>query len=75
MRTRAGAPYLIGSAVVLLYRGRKVLVTAGHLLSENESVPLAFCGADGNSRALGGEFVISMAHDLAVRRPPSGRTR
>jgi hypothetical protein len=64
-------PYIVGSAVVLLYRGRKVLVTAEHVLGDNEKVPLAFFGADGCSRPLGGDFVISMASDLAVKLLPA----
>jgi hypothetical protein len=53
--------------VVLVYRGRKVLVTAEHVLSDNEKVPLAFFGADGYSRPFSGDFVIPMEHDLAVK--------
>jgi hypothetical protein len=60
-------PYLIASAVVLVYRGRKVLVTAEHVLSDNEKVPLAFFGADGYSRPFSRDFVIPMEHDLAVK--------
>lgn len=60
-------PCLVGSAVVLMYRGRKVLVTAEHILSDNERVGLAFFGVDAYSRPIGGEFVISKAHDLAAK--------
>src|SRR5438105_9098638 len=43
-------PYLVGSAAVIVYRGRKVFVTAEHVLSDNKDVPLAFFGTDGWSR-------------------------
>jgi hypothetical protein len=60
-------PCLVASAVVLVYRSRKVLVTAEHVLSDNERVPLALFGVDGYSRPISGDFVISMEHDLAVK--------
>jgi hypothetical protein len=63
-------PYLVGSAVVLVYRGRKVLVTAEHVLSDNVKVPLSFFGAEGYSRSLGGDFVVSEVHDLAAKLLP-----
>jgi hypothetical protein len=56
----------ISSAVPWYYRGRKVLVTAEHVLSNNKDVELAFFGADGCGRPLGREFVISKMYDLAV---------
>jgi len=60
-------PVLVGSAVVLIYRGRKVLVTAEHVLSDNENVPLAFFGVEGWSRPFGGDFRVSAEHDLAAK--------
>jgi hypothetical protein len=56
--------------VLLVYRGRKVLVTAEHVMSDNEEVPLAIFGSNGWSRPFGGNFVVSMEHDLAVKLLP-----
>jgi hypothetical protein len=63
-------PYLVGSALVLMYKERKVLVTAEHVLSDNVKVPLFFFGADGYSRPFSGEFAVSEVHDLAVKLLP-----
>jgi hypothetical protein len=60
-------PYLVGSAVALEYRGRKVLVTAEHVLSDNVKVPLSFFGSSGYSHPFGGDFAISEADDLAAK--------
>src|SRR5712671_1163372 len=60
-------PYLVASAVLVVYRDRKILVTAEHVLSDNEKIPLAFFGADGYSRPLVGDFGIDMEHDLAAK--------
>jgi hypothetical protein len=64
-------PYLVGSAVVLVWRGRKVLVTAQHVLDDNLKVPLFFFGEDGCSRPFGGAFEVSETHDLAAKLLPS----
>jgi len=60
-------PRLVGSAVALEHRRGKVLVTAAHVLSDNASSPLFFFGADGNSRALSPDFIVSAKHDIAAR--------
>ena len=60
-------PYLVGSAVVLVYRGRKVLVTAEHVLSDNNDVELAFLVRMAAAVPSAGELVTSKVYDLAVK--------
>jgi len=60
-------PYLVGSAVLLIHRERKVLATAHHVLSDNEQVPLSIFASDGVSRPFGGTFNIAPEADLAVK--------
>jgi hypothetical protein len=62
----AGRPFLVGSAVCVNYRGRKCLVTALHVLSDNFDRPLFIFGADGFARPLVSEFLISEENDLAT---------
>lgn len=60
-------PYLVGGAVALIHRGRKMLVTAEHVFSDNEAVPLSLFAYDSYSRPLIREFEESKEHDLAAR--------
>jgi hypothetical protein len=60
-------PCLIGSAVALIYRQCRVLVTANHVLTDNANVPLFIFGHDGDSRSLERSFEVSNQHDLAVK--------
>lgn len=60
-------PCLIGSAVALVYRSRKILVTAHHVLADNLKVPLSIFGADGLRRPLQKGFLSSIPHDLAAK--------
>lgn len=66
IRNKGGRPYLEGSALALVYRGRKVLVTALHVLTANKDRQLLFFAHDTYVRPLHGHFEISEAHDLAV---------
>lgn len=59
-------PYVVGSAVALVYRGCKLLVTAEHVLLDNMKVPLSIFGADGFSTPLQVEYLSSTAYDLAA---------
>jgi len=66
IRNKGGRPYLEGSAVALVYRGRKVLATALHVLTANKDRQLWFFAHDTYVRPLHGYFEISEVHDLAV---------
>jgi hypothetical protein len=60
-------PYLVGSAVALMHRSRKVLVTAEHVLSDNAEMQLFIFGHDRQSRFLDRNFESSGKHDLAAK--------
>lgn len=60
-------PFVVGSAVLLDYKGRKVLVTADHVMSGNNDAPLAIFGSDGWPRLLGKNFLVSEKYDLAAK--------
>lgn len=60
-------PCLLGSGVLVNFGGGPVLVTAAHVLSDNENVPFFFFGACGRARSLGGTFIVSEADDLAAK--------
>jgi hypothetical protein len=60
-------PAVVGSAVAFSYRNEKLLVTAYHVLVDNENTALSIFGADRQSRPLYGDFLTSEEHDLAVK--------
>lgn len=66
IRDKGGRPYLEGSAVALVYRGRKILVTALHVLIANKDRQLLYFAHDTFARPLHGYFEISETHDLAA---------
>lgn len=59
-------PYLIGSATLLLYRERPMLVSAAHVFLDNPGVPLGFFDATGYARSLTGTFHFFEDVDLAI---------
>lgn len=60
-------PVVVGSAVALSYRNQKLLVTAFHVLRDNENTPLGIFGADTYARPFAGSFAISAEDDLAIK--------
>lgn len=59
-------PCLLGSAVLIRLGSADVLVTAAHVLSDNDGVPLFVFGADGFGHWLTGEFTLDTKEDLAA---------
>lgn len=59
-------PCLLGSAVLIRLGSADVLVTAAHILSDNDGVPLFVFGADGFGHWLTGEFTLDTKEDLAA---------
>lgn len=66
IRNRLGKPFLVGSAVALTYGGRKCLVTAFHVLTRNQDTQLLLFGYDGYAKPFGGNFQVSLEHDIAA---------
>lgn len=61
-------PVLIGSAVLVMFREHPTIVTAQHVLEDNEAASLAFFASNGSARPFGGTFVVSAEDDLVARR-------
>lgn len=60
-------PFGLGSGVLIQAGGRSLLVTAGHVLTENEHVPLFTFGPDRTTRPLDRSFHFSEDADLAAK--------
>jgi hypothetical protein len=59
-------PVVVGSAILLEYDGRKMLVTAEHVMADAKGT-LFFFDNTQTSRPLGGTFGVDLAADLAVK--------
>lgn len=66
IRNKSGSPFLVGSAVALTYGRRRCLATALHVLTRNQGAELLFFGHDGYAKPFGGNFQISLEHDIAA---------
>lgn len=66
IRSKLGRPFLVGSAVALTYGSCKCLVTAFHVLTRNVDTQLLFFGHDGYAKPFGGNFQVSLEHDIAA---------
>lgn len=72
IRDKGGKPYLDGSAVALVYRGRKVLVTALHVSTANKDRPLFFVR---DSYVLPLRVISNIPSPITLRSRCSMRTR
>ena len=65
---KRGRPYVAGSAVAIVRRDVRFLVTAEHVMSDHEGKPLSVFASDGLSRPFGGNFIVDLAADLAAKQ-------
>ena len=61
-------PCLLGSGILVSYRGETILLTAAHVLTDNANVPLFVFGKGGEAHWLDSGFWLEAASDLAAMR-------